>query len=205
MHADKFKKILNLLCENGLSDYYVLFRSSNHTSFGKIQFDKGHLALRDTGLLTGLNPEIFEPVWHQGLVGMICKSGQYEWDSLTYYGLEECQIKPDLGSTRGDLLIAAQNQYGESIVDFRGSIYRGFQLLLDNSFLPVILLNTIFSRNNEPGLIVSDLRTVPLNIKLLIKLNDLVVKSVEQYNTVSINDVDMSSTDFHKYFDGLSK
>ena len=39
--------------------------------------------------------------------------------------------KPDLDSTRGNNLIAAENEYGDCLIDFKGSIYRGFNLLLE--------------------------------------------------------------------------
>ncbi len=201
MHTKKFKQLLEELCRYGLSNHYVLYRTSEHVYFGNINYVKGHLSVKDTGLISDLNGKLFEPVWHEGLIGMICHSKKYEWESLTFYGLENCKINPDLSKTRGNALIAAQNQYGESIMDFKGSIYRGFSLLIDSSFLPVILCNPIYSRDNELGLIVSDLRTVPMEIKLLSKLNDVVFNSIKDYKTLQVNDVDISSNDFHKYFD----
>lgn len=203
MIAKKYKDLLESLCKQGLGRYFILHKLEKHTYFGKINYDKGHLVLQDTHILKGLTPELFQPVWYEGLVGMICASGKHEWDSLTYYGLEHCKVKPDLGQTRGNALIAAQNQYGDSIMSFQGSIYRGFNLLLDNSFLPVVLLNPINSIEGEPGLVVSDLRTATMKIDLLIKLNDMVVKSVGKIEELEINTVDLSDDDFHKYFDGF--
>ncbi len=203
MIAKKYKELLELLCKQGLGSYYILHRAGTHIYFGKINYEKGHLVLRNSDILKDLKPELFEPVWHEGLVGMICASGKHEWESLSFYGLEHCTVKPDLGQTRGNALIAAQNQYGDSIMSFQGSIYRGFNLLLENSFLPVILLNPITSIEGERGLVVSDLRTVPIKIDLLIKLNDIVVKSIDNIQALQIDDIDMTDNDFHKYFDDL--
>jgi hypothetical protein len=75
--------------------------------------------------------------------------------------------------------------------------------LLDNSFLPVILLNPIKSKEDQFGLIVSDLRTVPMDIKLLIKLNDMVFKSIKNIQSFQINSVNLSDNDFHRYFDDI--
>ena len=205
MFSKEYKKLLESLCKHGMRNYFVLHRDKNHVYFGSLNFEKGHLALQDTNLLQGLKPELFEPAWHGGLIGMICASSKYEWESISYYGLEHCNVKPDLSQTRGNALIAAQNQYGDSIMSLQSSIYRGFKLLLDNSFLPVILLSPIKSIENEYGLIVSDLRTVPLDIKLLIKLNDLVSESIHNVQTLQIDTISMSDNDFHRYFDGVFK
>ncbi len=134
---------------------------------------------------------------------MICWSENKIWESLTFYGLDKCQLTPDFSNTRGSAIIAAQNQYGDSIINFEGSVYRGFQLLLEHSFLPAIIIYPVKSKYNETGLAVTDLRTVPLDIKLLIKLNDTVVNSIEAYKTLAVDDLDLSKSDFHKYFNGF--
>ncbi len=200
MIAKNFKKLLENLCNYGLSKYYVLHRSDNHVYFGNVNFDKGHLVINDTGVLSDISPALFDTVWHGGLVGMICHSDKYKWDSLTFYGLEHCEMQPDLDSTRGNSLIAAENEYGDSLINFEGSIYRGFDLLLENSFLPVILMRPIKNRENEVGLVISDLRVAPLKIKILLKLNDLVTQSIQMTKVMKVDDVDMSSDEFKNYF-----
>ena len=200
MIAKKFKMLLEKLCNYGLSKYYILHRADNHIYFGNINFEKGHLAIEDTGMLSDFNPELFEPVWHGGLMGMVCQSNSKDWENLTFYGLEYCETKPDLSSTRGNSLIAAENVYGDTLIDFQGSIYRGFDLLLENSFLPVILLTPMKSTQGEIGLMVSDLRSAPMNIKILSKLNDMVTQSIQISKTMKVDDVDMSTEEFEKYF-----
>ena len=204
MLAKKYKELLEQLCRYDLGRYLVLHKDKDHVYFGTVTYEKNHLVIQDSEMLNGLKPELFQPVWHDGLVGMICASKKHEWESLSYYGLEHCNIKPDLGQTRGNALIAAQNQYGDSIMSFQGSIYRGFNLLLENSFLPVILLSPIKSKEDEYGLIVTDLRTVPIDIKLLIKLNDMVYESIHNVQSFQINSVNLSDDDFHRYFDGFA-
>ncbi len=201
MIAKNFKLLLEKLCLFGLGKYYVLHKVDNHVYFGNVSFDKGHLVVHDTDVLADMSPALFEPVWHGGLIGMICHSDEHDWDSLTFYGLEHCDNKPDLDSTRGNNLIAAENEYGDCLIDFKGSIYRGFNLLLENSFLPVILMRPIKSKNNEIGLMVADLRTAPMKIKTLLKLNDMVTQSIQMTKVMKVDDVDMSADEFHKYFD----
>lgn len=205
LQANEFKNLLELLGKYGLGDYYALYRSNKHVYFGKVGYIHGHLSIKDSNIFSNFNPNLFEPVWHEGLVGMVCYSVKYSWESLTYYGLQHCKIKPDFTSTRENALLAAENQYGDSIMGFQGSIYRGFKLLLENSFLPVILLHPIKSDNDELGLVVSDLRTVPLPIKLLIRINDMVVESIRKVDFYQVKSVDMSSTDFHKMFEQYEK
>ena len=200
MIAKKFKQLLEKLCCYGLSNYYLLHRAGNHVYFGNVNFDKGHLVINDTDILADISPALFEPVWHGGLIGMICHSDKHDWDSLTFYGLEHCETKPDLDSTRGNNLIAAENEYGDSLINFKGSLYRGFDLLLENSFLPVILMMPIKSKNNEIGLMVADLRTAPLKIKILLKLNDMVTQSIQMSKVMKVDGVDMSTDEFQKYF-----
>ncbi len=203
MHANKYTELLEGLYHQGLSNYYVLHQAKDHLFFGNLEYEKGHLAIKDSGLLKGIKPSLFEPIWQDGIVGMICNSDKYNWESLTFLGLENCKLKPNLSQTRNNILIATENQDGESIIDFKGSIYRGLQLLLDNNFIPVILLNPVESRDGEQGLIVSDLHTAQIEIKLLLNIHDLIMKSVENYEVLQVDDLDVSASEFHKYFDGL--
>lgn len=202
MNPADIKTLLKTLTEYGLGNLYALHPTQHHVYFGNIKYEKGQLSVIDSGLLTNLNNDLFDPVWKEGLVGMVCKADNKTWDSLSFYGLDKCRINPSFGNTRGNALLAAQNQYGDSIIDFEGSVYRGFQLLLDNSFLPTVLINPVKSTNDDWGLAVADLRTVPLELDLLIKLNDTVVKSIAPYKTLSVGDIDLSESDFHKYFNG---
>jgi hypothetical protein len=203
MNATELKKLLLKLCKYGLGNLYVLHPTKTHVYFGNISFDKGRLSIVDTNLLKSLRADLFEPVAKEGLVGMICRSENQAWESLTFYGLGKCHITPDFSNTRANAIIAAQDQFGETIIDFKGSVYRGLQLLLDHSFLPAIIIHPVKSKDNEFGLAVTDLRTVPLDIKLLIELNDSVVHSIEAYKTLAVDDLDLSESDFHKYFDGF--
>jgi hypothetical protein len=203
MLAKELKQILLKMCEYGLGNLYILHPTKTHVYFGNISFNKCHLSIIDTSLLKGLQADLFTPAANEGLVGMICWSENKTWESLTFYGLDKCQLTPDFSNTRGSAIIAAQNQYGDSIINFEGSVYRGFQLLLEHSFLPAIIIYPVKSKYNETGLAVTDLRTVPLDIKLLIKLNDTVVNSIEAYKTLAVDDLDLSKSDFHKYFNGF--
>ena len=202
MIAVEFKKLLQELCNYGLSNYYVLHKVNEDIFFGQISFDKGHMALRDTGLLQDLKPELFNEVWNEGLIGMISLSEKHQWEDLTFYGLENCDVKPDLSKTRVKSLIAAQNQYGDALIAYTGSIYRAFEMFMNSNFLPVILLKPVKSCAGEIGLKVADLRIVPMKIQLLVQINELVANTIDNRRKLQVDDLDMSDEEFQKYFGG---
>jgi hypothetical protein len=194
-------KQLKILYEAGLGHHLVLHRTPERVFLGALKFDKSKLVIRDNGFLQNIKPATLDPCFENGTIGMVCKTEKYDWDSLTFYGIEKTEIKSDLSKTRNGALVAAENQYGDKLINFAGSIYRGFQLLLENHFLPVILLETIISKQGEIGLVVSDLRTIPMDIKKISTLNDEVMKTIEKHTTLDVNDdTDMSDSDFEEMF-----
>jgi len=200
MIAKEFKSLLENLYNYGLCNYLILHKSNNHIYFGNLLFDKGNMSIHDTGLLKDLSPKLFAPVWNDGLIGMVSQTDKYKWDSLTFYGTEECDVPPNLGATRNTALASAENEYGDNLINFTGTIYRGFKLMLENSFLPVVLLKPIKSKSGEMGLVIADLRTAPLKIDLLITLNYMVVKSIEKFKVLNVDDVKMTDEEFAKHF-----
>jgi hypothetical protein len=194
-------KLLKTLYEAGLGHHLVLHRTSDRVFLGSLKFEKGKMVIRDNGYLENIKPATLDPCFDNGTIGMICKSDQYEWESLTFYGIEKTSIKTDLSKTRNAALVAAENQYGDKLINFTGSIYRGFHLLLENHFLPVILLQAILSKRGEIGLVVADLRTIPMDIKKISTLNDDVMRTIEKYTLLDVNDeLKISDNDFEEMF-----
>ena len=105
-----------------------------------------------------------------------------------------------MSSTRHGALIAAENQYGDKLIDFVGSVYRGFQLLLDYHYLPVVLLKHVRTKAGEDGLAVSDLRMVPMEISIIQTVNDIVRKSVEKRLTFGVADLQLNPDEFTGLF-----
>jgi len=192
--------IIANLFKYGLGEYPVLHIKDGRSILGRVVFDKGRMLLKDQGLLADFSPELLKPCWERGLIGMICRPQQKEWESLSFYGLEMCDLPVDLESTRHGFLTAAQNQYGEKLIDFVGSIYRGFNLMLDNNFLPVILLQRVNSKSGEIGLGVTDLRTAPMPISLIQEIHDIVREVVDMRLSMDIEDTNLASTDFESIF-----
>lgn len=193
------------LFRQGLGELLVLHVTPQAVCLGNIVLEKGRVLLKDKGYVTGLKPAQLTPCWEGGILGMVGGSAGQRWESMTFYGLDKCSLPVDLGKTRHGALMAAQNQYGENLIDFVGSVYRGYQLMLDHHFLPVVLLSEVQSRDGQPGLAIGDLRMVPMDLSLIRQLNDVVRKSVEKRLVVDVEDMDMSPEAFDKLFENYVK
>ncbi len=96
--------------------------------------------------------------------------------------------------------MAADSEYGEQIIDYFGSVYRGYQLLLNNHFLPIVLMTKIRTKKGEFGLAVSNLRAAPLSISIINDVHNVVMESVEKYLTLEVDDVQIESEQFSTLF-----
>jgi len=194
------KFILEYLVRQGLSEHLILHIVNGKACLGHILYDKNRLYLKDTGALADISPKSLKPCWENGIVGMITPSKNRAWESLTFLGVENCRIPVDLSSTRHGVMGQVKNQYGDSLVNFDGSIYRGFKLLLDNHFLPVILLHQIKSKAAMEGLAVTDLRIAPMPIKTVLLINDMVSNVVDKKLSIGVEEADLDAVDFNKMF-----
>ena len=193
-------KLISSMYMRGLGELLILHRTDDLIYLGNLTFEKGRFIIRDRGFLPEIKPAQLTPCWDSGTVGMLCNSDAYEWESLTFYGLEHCNLKVDLSATRHGILAAAENQYGDKLNDFKGSIYRGYQLLLDNHFLPVVLFKSVATKSGEQGLIISDLRAAPMSITTIQTITDVVRKSVEKHLIHDIEDIEISEEKFQQMF-----
>jgi hypothetical protein len=199
-------ELITKLYNQGLGELLILHTKQNEVCLGHLIYEKDKLILKDEKLLAEMKPSQLLPCWESGLLGMVCSSEGQTWESLSFYGLEHCDLPVDLGKTRHGALVAAQNQYGESLINFKGSVYRGYQLMLDHHFLPVVLMKIIRSKTGDVGLAVSDLRTVPMSISMIHMLNDIARSSVEKRLTLNVEDSQVSQDEFEKLFgDYLTK
>lgn len=192
--------ILRRLYAQGLGELYVLHTNNDKPLLGRLYFEKGKLSLRDQGMLAGMTVNQLQPCWEGGLLGAITGSEGQDWESMTFHGLEKCDLPVDLGKTRHGALVAAQNQYGESLIDFVGSVYRGYQLMMEHHFLPVVLLKETKTKAGDVGLSVSDLRAVPMSINMIRNLNDMVRKSIEKRLTMEVDDKQVNQDEFEQMF-----
>ena len=200
------KLIIEFLVKQGLSEHLILHIVNNKVCLGHIMYDKNKLHLKDSGLLANVSPESVKPCWEIGVMGMITPTDKKKtWQSLTFLGLDYCKLPVDLSSTRQGVLKCAKNQYGETLDNFEGSIYRAFKLMLENHFLPVVLLHAIKSTTGIDGLAVTDLRMAPMDIKVIQQVNSIVTNAVEKRLSMGIEESEIDTSDFEKLFGNYLK
>lgn len=193
-------EIIHNLFLRGLGQLLVLHVHEKRVYLGYISYEKGKLLIRDAGLLQGVEGYQLAPCWDYGLLGCLYDSSEYEWDSLTFCGLEHCKSPVNLSDTRQGALWSAVNQYGEHLIDFVGSVYRGFQMMLNTNYLPVVTLRPMQTRIGHTGLAVGDLRTAPIHLSILSKVYEIVNASVEKSLMLGLEDLDVNSDEFDKMF-----
>lgn len=196
-------QVIESLFKLGLGRHLVLHVQNTKVVLGQLVYEKNKLKLMDSGFLTETNPEIFRPCWEGGVLGAVCSSEDYEWNNLTFYGLDKCKIKVSLGSTRSGALMAVKNEYGDNLIEFTGSIYRGYQLMLQHHFLPVILLNKVETATGKTGLAVADLRVAPMPLNVIKTINNFVWEAIEDKLSLQVEDIGMDSAAFKKLFGGF--
>lgn len=194
------KGLLLDLYRRGLGELLVLHRTDKEVLLGNIIMEKGKLILKDLGLMKNISPLNVGVCWDIGVIGAICNQEGEEWESMSYLGVDHCTFPVDLAKTRRNLLASHVSEYGDKLLDFKGSVYRGIKLALESQFLPIVLLYPIKTKVNVPGLAVTDLRFASIPIDTLAKLNDLIRKSVEKNLTLDFMDIDMDNDEFQKLF-----
>lgn len=197
------KELIHDMFMRGLGQLLVLHITSENAILGHVSYEKGKLMIRDRGLLGKVKPAQLAPCWDHGILGCLYSTDKFEWNSLTFCGLEQTDMPVNLSDTRQGAMFAAENQYGENLVNFTGSVYRGYQLMLDNHYLPVITLKSINIKSGENGLAVGDLRAAPIDLSVIRKVNDIVRESIEKQLLLEVEDVQINPEKFDEMFGNL--
>ncbi|MGB1885186.1 MAG: hypothetical protein ACPHUF_14885 [Gammaproteobacteria bacterium] len=186
--------------DRGLGELLIMRQKDDKLLLGNLVMDKNMLVFKDRGLLSGISPTHVAPCWDIGIIGAVCALEAADWDSLTFLGADHCKIPVDLSSTRHGLLRGIVNTDNESAIVFRGSVYRGFQLLLDENLLPVVMPLVIETDEGIPGLAVTDLRFASIPMETLFRVNDIVRSSVEYHLTLTVDDYEIDDQEFAELF-----
>ena len=194
--------IINSLYKKGLGDLLILHTMKSRIYLGRMLYEKERLVIKDQGFLSSLKSDELLQCWENGIIGAVCSSENQEWEGLTFCGLQQCEVSPEdlLSKTGHGGLVAAENEYGEQIIDYFGSVYRGYQLLLSNHFLPIVLMTKIRTKKGGFGLAVSNLRAAPLSIAVINDVHNVIMESVEKHLTLEVDDVQIESEQFSKLF-----
>ena len=198
--ATGVKELVSSLYDYGLGEMFVLHTSGSAAMLGQIVLDKGRLVLKDRGLLKDVSAARVGPCYDIGVVGAVCHDPTQEWKSLTFVGPELCHLEQDLTSTRLNLMRTSTNQFNERLLDFTGSVYRGFQLMLDNHYLPVVLMNNVALLDGKLGLGVTNLRMANISVDCMTEIHTVLSHSVAQHVSFDVQDMAMEADDFDVMF-----
>ena len=127
-----FLEVIQKMFEQDLGELLVLHRTDTRVFLGPLVLDKGKITVKDAGLLPDIKVSDLDPCFDNGFIGCVSHSEGQEWDSLTFHGMELCDLPVSLSSTAHSTLASAGNEYGENLTDFQGSVYRGFKLMLQS-------------------------------------------------------------------------
>ena len=192
--------LLNSLIARGLSELLMLHVAGKNVLIGNVLFEKNKLTLKDRALAKQVKPEQVEACEERGIIGAICSIDNREWESLTFLGAAHCRVEGNLSATRANQLAKTHSQYGDSLFDFNGSVYRAFQAMLDSQIVPVVVMKVVKTREQEAGLAVCDLRASSLPINIVQAVHDQVRSYVEKKLILSVEDVDVGSNTFGSLF-----
>lgn len=184
-----FEGLISSLFMHGLGELPVFHTRANGCYLGYMVYEKGTLQFRDRGLLSHLEDEVEPPDWDQHVLGMVCFRKLLQWQSLTFHGVDYCDLATDIEPEILETLKEAKNEYGDRLYDFIGSVYRAYHLLLAYEFLPVVLLQPIRAKNKELGLTIADLRAITLPDHILQGVESMIRGAVEKRLTLDLNDI----------------
>ena len=194
------KELLKDLFARGLGDLLILHVSNSTVLLGKVLFEKGKMILKDHSFVADVKPEQVAPCLESGVVGALCSMGDRSWESLTILGIDHCYINTNLSETRTNLLDLSRNQYGDSLLDFDGSVYRGFKLMLESNMIPVVVLDVVKTKLGINGLSVCDLRLTSAPLSTIHVAYEYQQRFVEKHLTVTVEDFEVESEEFNEMF-----
>jgi hypothetical protein len=200
-----FIKIIQEMFELDLGELLVLHRTDTKVYLGPLVLKDGRVSVKDVGLLPNIKVSDVDPCFDNGFLGCVSPPQGQKWDCLTFHGMELCNLPVSLSSTAHSTLASAGNEYGENLSDFMGSVYSGFKLMLDNQFIPVLLLRNIHTHTGESGMAVTDLRMMSMDVSMIRNLNHVVRESVEKHLSSGVDDVEIHDDQFAELFGDFIK
>lgn len=194
-------QLFSKLFLRGLGELLVLHNIGGQALLGQIIVEKNKAVFKDRGFLRDVTSAQVATSVEFGNLGAVADIGGREWQTLTFLGISRCRIPIDLSATRTGLLRTTRSAQGDSLESFEGSWYRGFQLMLENHFLPVISMIPIpTAYEGATGLAVCDLKLSTLPLLAMQRVHDSIRATIDQYLTVEVEDLAVNSEDFSAMF-----
>lgn len=190
----KFMDLVDVLFRQGLGELPVFYSGLNGLYLGNMVYERGKLRFKDKGILPGDKQAMEQPDWDKHIVGVVCYRKLLQWESLSFYGLDYCELQSEADPDFVDSLKEMKNQYGDRLFDFIGSIYRAYHLMLDHDLVPVVLLRTINSRGNVPGLAIADLRSTSIGANVGNEIGHQIRRAVDKQLTLDVEAITQENT-----------
>jgi len=191
--------LYSAMFERGLGEFPMLRHRNGKVYIGFLVKDKSQLVFKDRGLCEGITSSQVAPCWDLGIVGAIVDVKGKAWESLSFLGPDHCHIPVDLSSTRRRVMGRLVAGTGENVLSFVGSIYRGFETMLANDLMPLVMPLAIETKEGI-GLAVTDFRFASVPMDLLIKVHDLVRTAVDRQMTLRVEEVHVDDSEFESLF-----
>lgn len=194
------KPLLEDLFARGLGELLILHVAGETVLLGQVVYEKGRMTLKDLGFAKGARPDQVLTCIEAGVIGAVCSFDNREWETLTVLGMEHCKITGDLSATRTNLLSRSSNQYGDNLMGFEGSVYRGYKLMLESNLLPVVVLDVTETRKEGPGVAICDLRLASVPLNTIHLAYDHQQRFVEKHLTLQVDDFEVDDEEFASMF-----
>jgi hypothetical protein len=191
--------LIDLLYKHGLGDLLISHVIKGVPTLCNITYDAGELVLRPNSNIKYDN-NVKQTDCKGELLGVITKADNEEWKGMTFLGLSHCNINIDLDSVYINRIMNIKNQYGDSLIDFKGSIYRAYQLSLDNDILPIISMHALKTKTGKYGLAVNNLSSGGHASNEKTKIYETLNTAIEKKLTYSLDELDLPEDSFADLF-----
>ena len=191
--------LVDLLYKHGLGDLLISHVIKGVPTLCNITYDAGKLVLRPNVHIK-YDQNVKQSDCQGEMLGVITKADNEEWKGMTFLGLSHCDFDMDSNKDYIIRMMNIKNQYGDSLIDFKGSIYRAFQLSLDNDILPIISMHALKTKNGKYGLAVNNLSSGGHASSEKTKIYETLNNAIEKKLTYSLDELDLPEESFADLF-----
>jgi hypothetical protein len=191
--------LIDLLNKHGLGDLLISHVIKGVPTLCNITYVAGELVLRPNAKIK-YDPNVKPSDCKGELLGVITKADNEEWKGMTFLGLSYCDFNMDSSKDYINRIKNIKNQYGDSLIDFKGSIYRAYQLSLDNDILPIISMHALKTKNGKYGLAVNNLSSGGHASSEKTKIYEALYSAVEKKLTYSLDELNLPEESFADLF-----
>ena len=185
----KLMELIEILYRNGLCELPVYFTRANGAYLGNLIYEKNNLVLKDRGYLPESTLELNDVNLDDRILGMVCNRQSFKWESLTFFGLAYCNTSVEQDPELYKTLCQSKDKDNNRLYDFVGSIYRAYQALTKNDFLPVILLQRMSNLDGCEGLAVVDLKAAILTSDEYMNISQKLKNAVEYTLSIQLENI----------------